>query len=184
MRSMPFADIIEPTVMACPVTHPQPTYSRSKRTRRTWPAGSLRTTYSAIGEYMSHVRMGGRPDWSSSVYWSVLLVCAAIVGRLTFARNIIETGIGSYRLAHALATELLQLCERFFTNASPAVIAELRAFVIAEGVHPATALGCFTDILGFATYHPEPGKWPSYCAARRRAAESADAAIADVGGQR
>jgi hypothetical protein len=28
----------------------------------------------------------------------------------------------------ALATELLQLCERFFTNASPAVLAELRAF--------------------------------------------------------
>jgi hypothetical protein len=52
----------------------------------------------------------------------------------------------------ALATELLQLCERFFTNASPAVIAELHAFLIAEGVHPATTLGWFTDTLGFATY--------------------------------
>lgn len=31
-------------------------------------------------------------------------LCAAIVDRLTFAGNIIETGTGSYRLAHALAT--------------------------------------------------------------------------------
>jgi hypothetical protein len=56
----------------------------------------------------------------------------------------------------ALATELPQLCERFFTTASPAVLAELRAFLIAEGVHPATLLGWFTDSLGFATYHPGP----------------------------
>jgi hypothetical protein len=41
----------------------------------------------------------------------------------------------------ALATELLQLCEPMFTNASPAVLAELHAFLTAEGVHPATALG-------------------------------------------
>jgi hypothetical protein len=40
----------------------------------------------------------------------------------------------------ALATELLQLCERFFTTASPTVIAELHTFLVAEGVHPATAL--------------------------------------------
>jgi DNA replication protein DnaC len=31
-------------------------------------------------------------------------LCGAIAERLTFAGNIIETGIGSYRLAHALAT--------------------------------------------------------------------------------
>ncbi len=31
-------------------------------------------------------------------------LCAAIVDRLTFAGSIIETGTGSYRLAHALAT--------------------------------------------------------------------------------
>jgi hypothetical protein len=37
----------------------------------------------------------------------------------------------------ALATELLQLCERFFTTASPTVIAELHTFLVAEGVHPA-----------------------------------------------
>jgi len=41
----------------------------------------------------------------------------------------------------ALATELVQICERMFTNASPAVLAELHAFLTAEGVHPATALG-------------------------------------------
>lgn len=46
-----------------------------------------------------------------------------------------------------LATDLLQLCERFFAGASPAVIAELHAFLTAEGVHPATALGWFTDSL-------------------------------------
>ena len=31
-------------------------------------------------------------------------LCTAIIDRLTFAGNIIETGTGSYRLAHALAT--------------------------------------------------------------------------------
>lgn len=31
-------------------------------------------------------------------------LCAAIVDRLTFAGNIIETGTESYRLAHARAT--------------------------------------------------------------------------------
>jgi len=36
----------------------------------------------------------------------------------------------------ALATELSQICERMFTNASPAVLAELHAFLTAEGVHP------------------------------------------------
>jgi hypothetical protein len=41
----------------------------------------------------------------------------------------------------ALATELLQLSERFFTAASPTVIAELHTFLVAEAVHPATALG-------------------------------------------
>jgi hypothetical protein len=124
-------------------------------------------------------------------------LCAAIVDRLTFAGSIIETGTGSYRLAHALATrngtepspdterrrqmsptrpphgqpvtlvaapraalttELPQLCERFFTTAGPTVIAELHTFLVAEGVHAATALGWFTDSLAFATYHPEPGK--------------------------
>jgi hypothetical protein len=55
-------------------------------------------------------------------------------------------------------TELLQLCERFFTTASPTVIAELHTFLVAEGVHPATALGWFTDSLAFATYHAEPGE--------------------------
>jgi hypothetical protein len=35
---------------------------------------------------------------------------------------------------------------------------ELRAFLLAEGVHPATVLGLFTDSLGFATYHPGPGE--------------------------
>jgi hypothetical protein len=38
------------------------------------------------------------------------------------------------------------------------VIAELHTFLVAEGVHPATALGWFTDSLAFATYHPEPGE--------------------------
>jgi hypothetical protein len=38
------------------------------------------------------------------------------------------------------------------------VIAELHTFLGAEGVHPATALGWFTDSLAFATYHPEPGE--------------------------
>ena len=58
----------------------------------------------------------------------------------------------------ALATELLQLCERFFTTASPTVIAELHTFLVAEGVHPTTALDWFTDSLAVATYHPEPGE--------------------------
>ena len=50
------------------------------------------------------------------------------------------------------------LGERFFTTAGSAVLAELRAFLTAEGVHPATALGWFTDSLGFGTYHPGPGE--------------------------
>ena len=58
----------------------------------------------------------------------------------------------------ALATGLLQPYERFFTTASPAVLVELRVLLIAEGVHPATVLGWFTDSLGFATYHPGPGE--------------------------
>lgn len=33
-------------------------------------------------------------------------LCAAIVDRLTFAGNIIETGTSSYRLAHARAAAL------------------------------------------------------------------------------
>jgi hypothetical protein len=57
-----------------------------------------------------------------------------------------------------LAAELLQLCERFFITAGPTVVAELHTFLVAEGVHPATALGWFTDSLAFATCHPEPGE--------------------------
>ena len=35
-------------------------------------------------------------------------LCAAIVDRLTFGGNIIETGTDSYRLAHALAQQRSQ----------------------------------------------------------------------------
>jgi hypothetical protein len=45
-----------------------------------------------------------------------------------------------------------------FTTARPTVIAELHTFLGAEAVHPAIALGWFTDSLAFATYHPEPGE--------------------------
>jgi hypothetical protein len=45
-----------------------------------------------------------------------------------------------------------------FTTASLTVLAELHAFLTAEGVHPATALGWFTSSLGFAAYHPELGE--------------------------
>lgn len=55
----------------------------------------------------------------------------------------------------ALAAELLQLCERFFTIASPTVIAELHTFLVAEGVHPATALGWLP------TVSPSPPTIPS-----------------------
>jgi hypothetical protein len=37
------------------------------------------------------------------------------------------------------------------------VIAELHALLTAEAAHPATAVDWFTNSLGFATYHPEPG---------------------------
>jgi hypothetical protein len=37
------------------------------------------------------------------------------------------------------------------------VIADLHALLTAEAAHPATAVGSFTDSLGFATYRPEPG---------------------------
>jgi len=83
----------------------------------------------------------------------------------------------------ALATELLQLCERFFTNASPAVLAELRAFLIAEGVHP-SRLGCSPTASASPPTIPGRVNDPCCCAAGRRAAESADAAVPDVGGQR
>lgn len=55
----------------------------------------------------------------------------------------------------ALATELLQLRERFFTTASPTVIAELHTFLVAEGVHPATPLGWLP------TVSPSPPTIPS-----------------------
>ena len=55
--------------------------------------------------------------------------------------------------------ELLQLYERFLTTAGPGVIAERHAFLTAEGAHPATAVGWFTDSLSLATHHPEPGEW-------------------------
>lgn len=84
----------------------------------------------------------------------------------------------------ALATELLQLCERFFTNASPAVLAELRAFLIAEGVHPATRWAGSPTASASPPTIPGRVPDPCCCAAGRRAAESADAAVADVGGQR
>ena len=57
----------------------------------------------------------------------------------------------------ALATELLQLCERFFNTASPAVLAELRAFLIAEGVTPPPRWAGSPTASRFATYHPGPG---------------------------
>jgi hypothetical protein len=55
----------------------------------------------------------------------------------------------------ALATELLQLCERFFTTASPTVIAELRTFLVAEGVHPPPRWA------GSPTVSPSPPTIPS-----------------------
>jgi hypothetical protein len=130
-----------------------------------------------------------------SLTFTDLRLCAAIVDRLTFAGNIIETGtrllpsrprprhpqrhrqpspdtegrqqMSSTRPPHgqpvtlaaapraALATELLQLCERSFTTASPTVIAELHTFLVAEGVHPATALGWLP------TVSPSPPTIPS-----------------------
>jgi hypothetical protein len=79
-------------------------------------------------------------------------LCAAIVDRLTFTGNIIETGTGtgSYRLAHAPAARN----DGDTALASPPTI---------------------------------PGQVNDRCPMRsggRRAAKSADAAIADVGGQR
>ena len=123
-------------------------------------------------------------------------LCAAIVDRLTFTGNIIETGTGSYRLAHALAarnggdtrkrngrhqvspprsrlgqpatlaaapraalaTELLQLCERVLHHRQPGRARRAPRVPHGRGVHPATALGWFTDSLGFVTYHPGPGE--------------------------
>jgi hypothetical protein len=54
--------------------------------------------------------------------------------------------------------QALQLCERFFTTAGPAVIAELHAFRIAEGVHPPPRRTGSPTARGVATYHPEPGE--------------------------
>ena len=62
------------------------------------------------------------------------------------------------RPARCWPPDLLQLYERFFTTAGPGVIAERHAFLTAEGAHTATAVGWFTDSLGFAAYHPEPGE--------------------------
>jgi hypothetical protein len=57
--------------------------------------------------------------------------------------------------------ELLNMCETFFRTASPAVHNELRTFLTARGVHPATALGWFIDGLGFATLHRTPEHHPT-----------------------
>lgn len=84
----------------------------------------------------------------------------------------------------ALATELLQLCERFFTTASPTVIAELHTFLVAEGIHPPPSWA------GSPAVSPSPPTIPSRVNDRpapqgpAAPAELADAAIADVGGQR
>ena len=116
-------------------------------------------------------------------------LCAAIVDRLTFAGNIIQTGTESYRLAHARAarattdlpslkgsactssscpathpiptpsscvapeqitTQLLELCEQFFRQASPIVHTELRQFLAEHGYHHG-GFGWFLDALGFTT---------------------------------
>jgi hypothetical protein len=55
-----------------------------------------------------------------------------------------------HRAAPALRTVL--------HHRQPTMLAELHAFLTAEGVHPATVVGWFTDSLGFATYRPEPGE--------------------------
>jgi hypothetical protein len=47
-----------------------------------------------------------------------------------------------------IITELLELCEEFFRQASPAVHSELRQFVV-EHVHHGD-LGWFLDALGFS----------------------------------
>ena len=63
------------------------------------------------------------------------------------------------------------------------MLAELHAFLTAEGVHPA-ARGWITSSLGFASYHPEPVNDRAAAAGGGGAAQSADASITDVGGQR
>ena len=49
-------------------------------------------------------------------------------------------------------TELLELCEQFFRQASPSVHTELRQFLTEHGHHG--GLGWFLDALSF--HHPEP----------------------------
>jgi len=82
-----------------------------------------------------------------------------------------------------LATGAAAALRTVLYHRRPGVIAELHAFLTAEGVHPATAVDWFTDSLGFAAYHPEPVN-DSAAELGSAAAKSADAAVADVGGQR
>jgi hypothetical protein len=48
-----------------------------------------------------------------------------------------------------ITTELLELCEQFFRQASPTVHTELRQFLTEHGHH--RGLGWFLDALGFTT---------------------------------
>jgi IstB-like ATP binding protein len=78
-------------------------------------------------------------------------LCAAIVDRLTFAGNIIETGTCSYRLAHPQRHRIVSGHRTEAANEPDSTASR-------PAVHAAAALGWFTDSLAFATYHPEPGE--------------------------
>jgi len=77
--------------------------------------------------------------------------------RIGALRSSISVRIAAARVGQLGAAGLLRLRERFFTSASPTVLAELHAFRAAEVVHPA-ARGWITPSRGFATYQPEPGE--------------------------
>ena len=49
-----------------------------------------------------------------------------------------------------ITTELLELCDEFFRQASPIVHTELRHFLVEHGYQP-SGLGWFIDALGFTT---------------------------------
>jgi hypothetical protein len=57
-----------------------------------------------------------------------------------------------------LTTELLELCEQFFREASPTVHTELRRFLTEHGHHG--GLGWFLDALGFTTLNDAHGGAP------------------------
>jgi putative transposase len=113
---------------------------------------ALRLVYLAFGQLMQWPVLMARESVAKGVELLMLRHEVAVL-----RRQVSRPGL-NWADRGVLAGLARLLPDRLFTTAGPTMIAELHTFLVAEGVHPTTALGWFTDSLAFATYHPEPGE--------------------------